>query len=450
MALSMGQKIGWGLTDMGVVVFVIIKQLLVLAYMTSYLGVPIDIAGLVTTSVLVFDIITDPLVGYLSDKTISRWGRRSPWMFIGALVMAGSTIGLFSVPIGSSTTISIIWVTIFFGLATIGFTMVAIPYSATAGEMTQNPQERSSMTGWRMAFASIGILVGGALIPKLSSDMGHADAAIFVFPLIVGSIWFSLFFTRNAPRIEHPSSKGFTAIIKLVLSNRAFSILTVIYGIMTFAVALITAGLPFAAIYLIIDSGKTFLSETANSLSLLSLLFAAFVIGSIISQAFWVYLSQKIGKLWALLVGLCFYIILLIVLHEVLPSIDVTSMSGLFVMAGIANGAYQQIPWAMYPDLMDITRKESGESIEGAFSAVWLFGQKVANAFAPLILAIILGANGWQETTQGKVLQSSKALISLKISITLIPSSVLLLAIFVLVFIYKPSLSQLTQKISIH
>jgi len=184
MALSMGQKIGWGLTDMGVVVFVIIKQLLVLAYMTSYLGVPIDIAGLVTTSVLVFDIITDPLVGFLSDKTISRWGRRSPWMFIGALVMAGSTIGLFSVPIGSSTTISIIWVTIFFGLATIGFTMVAIPYSATAGEMTQNPQERSSMTGWRMAFASIGILVGGALIPKLSSDMGHADAAIFVLVFI--------------------------------------------------------------------------------------------------------------------------------------------------------------------------------------------------------------------------------------------------------------------------
>ena len=450
MALSMGQKIGWGLTDMGVVVFVIIKQLLVLAYMTSYLGVPIDIAGFVTTSVLVFDIITDPLVGYLSDKTISRWGRRSPWMFIGALVMAGSTIGLFSVPIGSSTTISIIWVTIFFGLATIGFTMVAIPYSATAGEMTQNPQERSSMTGWRMAFASIGILVGGALIPKLSSDMGHADAAIFVFPLIVGAIWFSLFFTRNAPRIEQPSSKSFTAIIKLVLSNQAFLILTVIYGIMTFAVALITAGLPFAAIYLIIDSGKTFLSETANSLSLLSFLFAAFVIGSIISQAFWVYLSQKIGKLWALLVGLCFYIILLIVLHEVLPSIDVTAMSGLFVMAGIANGAYQQIPWAMYPDLMDITRKESGESIEGAFSAVWLFGQKVANAFAPLILAIILGANGWQETTQGKVLQSSKALISLKISITLIPLSVLLLAIFVLVFIYKPSLSKLNQKISIH
>ena len=63
--LTMGQRAGWGLADMGIVVFVIVKQLLVLAY----LNVPIRIAGMVTTRVLIFDIITDPLVGYFSDKT---------------------------------------------------------------------------------------------------------------------------------------------------------------------------------------------------------------------------------------------------------------------------------------------------------------------------------------------------------------------------------------------
>ena len=105
------------------------------------------------------------------------------------------TVGLFSVPAGSNTTTVIIWITVFFGLATIGFTMVAIPYSATAGEMTQNPQERSVMTGWRMGFASIGILVGGAIITSLAKEMGHSMAAVYVFPLIVGSIWLSLFFT---------------------------------------------------------------------------------------------------------------------------------------------------------------------------------------------------------------------------------------------------------------
>ena len=88
MALSLGQKAGWGLADMGVVVFVVVKQLLILTFLTSFLGVPVAIAGLVTTAVLVFDMITDPLVGYLSDRTQSRFGRRAPWMFLGALVFS--------------------------------------------------------------------------------------------------------------------------------------------------------------------------------------------------------------------------------------------------------------------------------------------------------------------------------------------------------------------------
>ena len=88
MGLSVGQKAGWGLADMGIVVFVIVKQLLIVSYLTTYLGIPVAIAGFVTTIVLIFDMITDPLIGYLSDRTQSRFGRRAPWMFCGAVVMA--------------------------------------------------------------------------------------------------------------------------------------------------------------------------------------------------------------------------------------------------------------------------------------------------------------------------------------------------------------------------
>ena len=76
---------------MGIVVFVIVKQLLVLSFLTNYFGVPVGIAGMVTTGVLLFDMITDPLIGYLSDRTNTRWGRRAPWMFVGALVLAEGT-----------------------------------------------------------------------------------------------------------------------------------------------------------------------------------------------------------------------------------------------------------------------------------------------------------------------------------------------------------------------
>ena len=438
MALSLGQKAGWGLADMGVVVFVVVKQLLVLTYLTAYLGVPVGIAGFVTTAVLIFDMITDPLIGYLSDRTQSRFGRRAPWMFVGALVMAAGMVGLFSVPAGMAMTGNLVWVIGFFGLATIGFTMVAIPYGAQAGEITQDPRERSAMTGWRMGFASVGILIGGAVIPGLAQSMGYAMAALAVTPLIVAAIWLSLWSTRKAPRVAEAATVNLKGMFGLVFANRAFVALALLYGVMTLAIAMITAGLPFAALYLILDSGDTMLSGAAKRLSTLSLMFAAFVIGSILSQAVWVLLSHRLGKVGALILGLLLYVLLLYALYTMLPSVNVTAIAGMFVLAGMTNGAYQQIPWAIYPDLMDVTRRDSGVAIEGAFSAVWLFGQKLANALAPAVLGLILAGAGWRESTGGVVVQSDAALAMLQVSITLIPAAILLVAVGGLLAVYRP------------
>ena len=440
MSLSIGQKAGWGLADMGIVVFVIVKQLLILAFMNSFLGIPIAIAGAVTTAVLVFDIISDPIIGYFSDKTVSRFGRRAPWMLIGSVVLALAMIGLFAVPESFNINASLIWVIIFFLISTLGFTMVSIPYGAMAGEMTLDKKERSSMTAWRMAFASLGILIGGALIPILAGDTrsGYTFATICIAPLIILSIWFSVFFTRKTPRTLVPSQQNFSYILRLVLSNRAFITLVILYGIMTLAIALITAGLPFAAMYLILDDGNSLLSGVAKGLGTLSLMFAAFVLGSIISQAMWVKLSNLYGKVAAQIVGIVCYIALLIFIFFSLPNYNVTLIAGLFILAGMTNGSYQQIPWALYPDLMDVTREETGESIEGAFSAVWLFGQKVANAISPLVLGFILSMYGWKETTEGITKQSDAALNTLQTSITLIPATILAIAGILLVSLYLP------------
>lgn len=438
MALTLGQKAGWGLADMGVVVFVVVKQLLVLTYLTAYLGVPVGIAGFVTTAVLVFDMITDPLVGYLSDRTQSRFGRRAPWMFFGVLVMSLGMVGLFSVPAGLGMGANLVWVVAFFVVATIGFTMVAIPYGAQSGEITQDPKERSAMTGFRMAFASIGILIGGAVIPGLAGSMGYAMAALLVTPLMIGAVWLSLWSIRKAPRVEQAAQVNLTGMFGLVFANKAFVVLVLLYGVMTLAIAMITAGLPFAALYLIIDSGDTLLSGAAAALTTLSLMFAAFVIGSILSQALWVLLSHRLGKVGALVLGLSLYVVLLYALYTMLPSVNVTVIAGMFVLAGMTNGAYQQIPWAIYPDLMDITRRDSGVAIEGAFSAVWLFGQKLANAVAPAVLGLTLAAAGWQEATGGVVPQSADALQALQMAITLIPAGILIVAILGLVMIYRP------------
>lgn len=294
------------------------------------------------------------------------------------------------------------------------------------------------MTGWRMAFASVGILVGGAVIPGLAGSMGYAMAALAVTPLMVGAVWLSLWSIRKVPRIESAAQVNLSGMFGLAFANRAFVVLVPLYGVMTLAIAMITAGLPFAALYLIVDSGDTALSGAAAALSTLSLMFAAFVIGSILSQAVWVLLSNRLGKVSALIIGLLLYVVLLYALNTQLPSVNVTAIAGMFVLAGMTNGAYQQIPWAMYPDLMDVTRRTSGVAIEGAFSAVWLFGQKLANAAAPAVLGLTLAAAGWQETTDGVVAQSDGALAALLNAITLIPAVILIVAIIGLAAICRP------------
>jgi GPH family glycoside/pentoside/hexuronide:cation symporter len=439
MALSIGQKAGWGLADMGVNVFVVAKQLLVLAFLTQYLGVPIALAGIMTTGVLLFDIFTDPMIGYLSDKTNTRWGRRAPWMMAGAVVLALALVALFSVPQRLETSGNLAWVCGFFVVATIGFTMIAIPYGAQAGEMTQDPRERSAMTGWRMGFASVGILVGGALIPAFAAAMGHASAMVIFAPVIVIAVWLSVFLTRKAPRILTPSTENFMGMVRLVLSNRPFVILVALYGFMTLGIAILTASVPFAALYLINDPGNSPLSQSATGLPMESLMFAAFVVGSILSQAIWVFLSGRLGKVAALCLGLMLYVLVLIGVFLALPSGNLGLVFLVFLCVGLANGAYQQIPWAIYPDLMDVTRRQSGEAIEGAFSAIWLFGQKVANAFGPLVLSLILGFAGWHEARGEKVVQSADALATLQAAATLAPAVILAVSVLFILKIYKPA-----------
>lgn len=440
MALSFGQKAGWGVADLGVNVFVVVKQLLVFTFLTAFLGVPAAVAGWVTFLVLAFDVVTDPLVGFLSDRTKSRYGRRAPWIFVGAVVLAFGIVGMFAVPADMSWQANMAWVVAFFGVATIGFTCVAIPYGAMAGEMTHDPKERSSMMAFRMTFASFGLLTAGALVPALAGDTreGYFAAVLMVSPVVVLSIWAMLFFTRNAPKLTDPAAGNFRAVLGLVMGNRAFVVLVVLYGVLTLGVAMIAAGLQLASLYLIADDGASPLSGLAGALGIFSTLFAMFIIGSVISQYIWVKLSAALGKLGAILVGITLYVVVLGAIWTALPAVSVTVLAALFLAAGFTNGAYQQIPWAMYPDLMDVTRAETGEAIEGAFSAIWLFGQKVANAIAPLILGLVLSASGWQESTSGVVAQSAGALDALKISVTLIPAVILALGAVGLILVYRP------------
>lgn len=429
--LPLRVKAGWGFADTGINIFVIVKQLIVFNFMVQYLGVNPATAGLITGGVLIFDVITDPLIGWLSDRSTSRYGRRIPYMVIGAVLLALFTVMIFALPATMTGTPAALWVAAFFVLATIGFTMVVIPFGALAAEMTDDPRERSTMTAFRMASASFGILLAGAVFPMLTGGTreGHLFAALVFSAVIILPIWIAAFSVRNTPKVLQPNSDTFTEQLKVAWANKPFVVLTLIYGIQTIGIAVITAGIPLAAAYLIMNGGNGLLSGPAGGLGVQSVIFAMFVLGSMISQPFWAWLSGRISKQGAFIAGSLVYAVVLAAFFTQLPSAAITGVGLYVLLIGFMNGCYQQLPWAMLPDLIDITRIRDGKNQEGTFNGLWLLGQKAANAIGPALLGILIASAGWVESTSGVVPQPAEAISTLQWAMTLLPAVFFLLSV---------------------
>jgi len=516
--LSLGTKVAWGFADAGVNVFVYVKAVVILAFMTQYMGVGAGLAGLVTGLVVLTDMITDPLVGAWSDRRASRFGRRRPFMVVGAVFMFAFTYLMFTTP-GLTGAAAALWVFIFYALASIGFTMVAVPYGAMATEMTSEPQERTVMMGFRFAFASVGLLLAGLLATPGNIASGSAITWIIIAFLMLFPVFVCVIFTNRAPRISESSALGIKEQLALVRAHPNFIRHVISYGIMTVGVAILSGGILFITTDVSIrqaqsgaydhyfenefvfsgdvererlgliepengwkdrrgqkiggshvqridptvagwfdnidfhalqvsdygriqaDAVQGVLNRAVQSrvigpasalvglAGFFSAVFALFLVGSILSQIFWVPLARRIGRGRALVGALSAYGLLacayLIVLRGGDPSFIVY---GAFVL-GICNGAYQNLPWAILPTMIDQANAHAKVNVEGIFNGFWLSGQKIANSAAPMLFGWLIALFGYEKSTVGLMPQSEQASSALEISMTLLPGLFFLLAI---------------------
>jgi glycoside/pentoside/hexuronide:cation symporter, GPH family len=161
-ALSVGTYIGYGIGSVGTGIFSTVPGLLLLSFMVRYLQIPPALAGMVMLIPRLWDVITDPFAGSLSDRTRSRWGARRPWMLAGALTLPITFALLFRVP-DLTGTAAAWYLMLIYILCTTFFTIYQVPYIAMPVEMTEDYYERTTVMSWRIAFLTLGILVGALL-----------------------------------------------------------------------------------------------------------------------------------------------------------------------------------------------------------------------------------------------------------------------------------------------
>lgn len=171
---------------LGTGLFSTVPSVLLLYFCTEIIGIPALWAGIILFLPKLWSIVWDPYVGRWSDRTISRFGRRRPFIAAGAVGTAMAFILLFSPPPAVTGWSAIIWVGGGYWLLVTSYSLFAVPHVALPPEIAGTPAERSKLVGWRMTGAMLGVLAGGALAPMLIAALGGGRAGYAMMSLWIG------------------------------------------------------------------------------------------------------------------------------------------------------------------------------------------------------------------------------------------------------------------------
>ena len=153
----------YGIADLPVMMAIMPMMLYLNRFYTGDMGLGLAAVANIMLFARVFDVVSDPLVGYLSDHTKTRWGRRRPWMAASLPFMMMGAYKVFLPPEGIDIWYLFTWMMVLW----LGWTMLMIPYYAWAAEMSTDYDERTRITGWRAMMGSVGSLLA-QVIPFLA------------------------------------------------------------------------------------------------------------------------------------------------------------------------------------------------------------------------------------------------------------------------------------------
>ena len=365
-------------------------------YLTDVVGISPAVAALAIFVGGTWDYINDPIVGYLSDRTHSRWGRRRPFLLFGVLplVLAFALIW-WRPPITSQIGLGIYYAVIYALYDTVA-TFVYMPYYALTPELTSDYDERTQLTTTRMFFSILGSLVAFT-VPLLivgGFDPAHSGRVLLmggVFGLISAVPLLLVFFgTREREEFMHQKQVGIWPSVKAAWKNRPF-----VFGLVIFLFTWVTISIiQLILLYYV----KYVVQREAQS----DLIMATIFVVAMIALPFWQWVSGRLNKRIAYIAGMVFLIAVLLFLASLNTGTSLTLILALCVLAGIGVASAHVLPWSMIPDAIEYGEWQTGERHEGMFYSLITLAQKVATSIALPLALLVLNHSGYlpNSTTQ--------------------------------------------------
>lgn len=423
--LSLKEKLGFGVCDLGGNALFTIMAFWLMNYLTDTVGLAAGLAGTALMIGKIWDAITDPLMGYLSDRTRTPWGRRRPYIFIGGILVCAAMAWMFTNPRLADQNLLFYWAVGVYCFLNLGYTIVNIPYSSLTPELTSDYNERTILNGYRMSFAVIGTLIGaGAVLPLLNifpdRNFGYSMVGLF-FGLIIMIVSWITFFTVKEPSfdaIDRPKM-GVLRSYGAAFKNIPF-LLILIPWVLNMTAATIVSGM------LIYYFKYIYHAPESTTLALLILLLTAMVFIPI-----WVFISKFLSKKTCYAAGM--FIIALICIIIFLFGHNLGTNFGLTLMflAGIGLSTTYVFPWAIIPDTIEYGYVKTGERHEGIYYGIWTLMSKTGQALAALLMGLVLDLYRY---LPNEPLQAQDTIFGIRLLFGPVPAFIFIIAAIIVLF----------------
>jgi GPH family glycoside/pentoside/hexuronide:cation symporter len=308
-------------------------------------------------------------------------------------------------------------------------TLVSVPFSALTPELTQDYDERTSLTGFRMFF-NLGIslvtaVAAPAIVDSVVAGGGTLQQGYLITAAIFGGLaampFLLIFFVVREHELtpEQINKVSFRDTVRTAWANIPFRFATAIYMLNWITFDLVALVLPFYLLYWI--SSGNLLAQTSVfgiSLPIESAVFALLLITSVILLPFWIYISNRFSKQSAYIGGMVFWAGVQLAIFSVRPG-QVELALFMSVLAGISVSSAHLLPDSLFPDVIEWDELRTGRRAEGIYYGVKSFVRKLTGALAIFIGLQTLGWFGYQTPPKGvtQFMQPESALMAIRILI---------------------------------
>ena len=451
------QKIIYGTGDWSLSSFTTIRALLYTIFLTDVVRLNPGLASFSALIGVAWDAINDPLIGAINDRIRSKWGRRRPFLLLFAIPFGLSFLLLWWVPPTDSQAIKMIYVTLAFMFSDTLHTLVNVPYLALIPDISHDYDERTSLSGYRVLFNLLATLVTAVAAPTIVNEVvrngGNPQQGYILVAGIFGGIAAIPFlvipflFHETKTDLGEPEKIDMKRMWQVIHRNKPFLYVTGLYSFTWIAFDLVSRMLPFFLVYWV-GHGDSLASRRllGQDFALESLAMGGLMVVSVISIPLWTFLSAHLGKKITYIIGMAFWIVVLMALLFVQPG-QVNLTIFLSALAGLSVATASILPESMLPDSVDWDEYTYGERNEGLFfGAITLF-RKLSSALAGFIALQVLNIFGYQAPPEGVTVfqQSHSALTAIRWLSG--PINAVLVLVAIIIAWYYPLTREIYQKI---